>query len=107
MQRPVPLVRAKAETQGPKIRPENPVLDSRLRGDERVSRLIVTICLALALGYLVILASALITGTWLIDAEGRPIAGDFVNVYAAGRLTADGHPALAYDWVIHLSLIHI
>ena len=71
---------------------------------QSVPRLLTVICLALALGYLVILASALFTGTWLIDAEGRPIAGDFVNVYAAGGLTADGHPALAYDWVIHKSM---
>ncbi len=97
-----PLVSAKAGTQSlPSQRKE---LDSRLRGNERARRLITVICLALALGYLVILAGALFTGTWLIDTEGRPIAGDFVNVYAAGRLTADGHPALAYDWVIHKSM---
>jgi hypothetical protein len=44
------------------------------------------------------------TGTWLLDGDGRPIASDFVNVWAAGRLAADGHPALAYDWTIHKSV---
>jgi arabinofuranan 3-O-arabinosyltransferase len=74
------------------------------RQPQSLPRLLTVICLALAVGYFVILVGALFTGTWLIDAEGRPIAGDFVNVYAAGRLTADGHPALAYDWVIHKSM---
>jgi hypothetical protein len=68
------------------------------------ARLIAVVGLSLALGYLVILGSALFTGQWLIDAQGQPIASDFVNVYAAGRLTADGHPALAYDWTVHKSM---
>jgi hypothetical protein len=69
-----------------------------------IARLIAVIALALALGYAVVLAGALVTGTWLIDAEGRPIASDFVNVHAAGRLTADGNPALAYDWTAHKAM---
>ena len=69
-----------------------------------ITRLLAVVGLSLALGYLIVLGSAIFTGHWLFDAEGRPIASDFVNVYAAGRLTADGHPALAYDWVIHKSM---
>jgi arabinofuranan 3-O-arabinosyltransferase len=83
---------------------ENLAFVSRVRGNARVGRLIAVICLALTLGYLVIVAASLCTGHWLLDAQGRPIANDFVNVYAAGRLTADGHPALAYDWTIHKSM---
>jgi hypothetical protein len=65
------------------------------------ARLIAVIGLSLTLAYVVVLVSALYNGNWLLDAEGRPIASDFVNVWAAGRLTGDGHPALAYDWTIH------
>lgn len=35
---------------------------------------------------------------WIYDPNGQGIPTDFVNVWAAGRLVLDGHPALAYDW---------
>jgi arabinofuranan 3-O-arabinosyltransferase len=41
-----------------------------------------------------------IYGEWLAHASG-PGATDFVNVWAAGRLTLEGRPAAAYDWDIH------
>jgi hypothetical protein len=44
------------------------------------TRLLAVVGLSLALGYLVVLGSAVFTGHWLFDAEGRPIASDFVNV---------------------------
>jgi arabinofuranan 3-O-arabinosyltransferase len=68
------------------------------------ARLIGVLCISLSLAYLIILASAVFSGQWLIDTQGRPIASDFVNVWAAGRLAADGHPALAYDWIVHKSM---
>jgi len=37
-------------------------------------------------------------GIWIYDTSGRLEPTDFVNVWAAGRLVLDGHPALAYDW---------
>jgi arabinofuranan 3-O-arabinosyltransferase len=37
---------------------------------------------------------------WIYDVNGLGIPTDFVNVWAAGRLVLDGHPAQAYDWVI-------
>lgn len=37
---------------------------------------------------------------WIYDANGLGIPTDFVNVWSAGRLVLDGHPAQAYDWVI-------
>jgi len=37
---------------------------------------------------------------WIFDELGRGIPTDFVNVWSAGRLVLDGHPALAYDWDI-------
>jgi hypothetical protein len=33
----------------------------------------------------------------LIDRNGKPLGTDFSNVYAAGALTLEGHPADAYD----------
>jgi arabinofuranan 3-O-arabinosyltransferase len=37
---------------------------------------------------------------WIYDSNGLGIPTDFVNVWAAGRLALDGHPAQAYDWDI-------
>jgi len=65
------------------------------------ARLIAPIGLMLALGYLIVLGSAYLDGHFLTDAQGKPIANDFVNVWAAGRLTLDGDPAAAYDWPLH------
>ena len=42
----------------------------------------------------------LISRMWIYDPNGLGIPTDFVNVWAAGRLVLDGHPALAYDWDI-------
>ena len=65
------------------------------------SRTIRLIGLTLALGYLIVLGGSYLKGDWLTDAQGRPIVNDFVNVWAAGRLTLDGDPASAYDWPVH------
>ncbi len=37
---------------------------------------------------------------WILDGQGLGIPTDFVNVWSAGKLVLDGHPALAYDWAI-------
>lgn len=65
------------------------------------ARWISLIGLTLALAFIVVLAGAWFGGTWLTDAQGRPIANDFVDVWAAGRLALDGHAASAYDWTLH------
>ncbi len=46
------------------------------------------------------LAAFLANGQWLVDAQGRGTAVDFVNVWAAGRLVLEGHAASAYDWAV-------
>jgi arabinofuranan 3-O-arabinosyltransferase len=56
---------------------------------------------ALALGYGLFLLGCVFEGYWLIDGARAPIANDFVNVWAAGRLVLDGHAAAAYDWTLH------
>jgi arabinofuranan 3-O-arabinosyltransferase len=37
---------------------------------------------------------------WIWDPDGLGIPTDFVNVWAAGRLVLEGHPAQAWDWDI-------
>jgi hypothetical protein len=64
-------------------------------------RLIAVASLAILLSELVFLAGAYVQGFFITDAAGHGIANDFVNVWAAGRLVLDGHPAAAYDGTIH------
>jgi arabinofuranan 3-O-arabinosyltransferase len=59
----------------------------------------VGVCMASA--YCAVLAAALLQGHWLVDSQGRPIAADFVNVYAAGTLALQGDAPAAYDWGLH------
>jgi arabinofuranan 3-O-arabinosyltransferase len=65
------------------------------------TRTIRLIGLTLALGYLIVLGGSYLKGDFLVDAQHRPIANDFVNVIAAGRPTLAGDPAAAYDWPLH------
>jgi glycosyl transferase family 87 len=37
---------------------------------------------------------------WIFDENGHGLPTDFVNVWSAGRLALDGHPAQAWDWDI-------
>jgi arabinofuranan 3-O-arabinosyltransferase len=62
------------------------------------ARTVRLIGLTLFLCYLIVLGGTFLKGGFLLDAQGRPIANDFVNVVAAGRLALDGEPAAAYDW---------
>jgi len=41
---------------------------------------------------------AFVSHWWIYDSNGLGIPTDFINVWAAGRLVLEGHPALAYDW---------
>ncbi len=77
------------------------ITDTSLERAPATARLIGVIGLTLALGYLVVLGDALLSGHWLFDAHGQPIANDFVDVFAAGRLALGGHAASAYDWGLH------
>jgi arabinofuranan 3-O-arabinosyltransferase len=55
-------------------------------------------CMVLCTINVALLQSGLIAHWWLFDENGLGIPTDFVNVWSAGRLVLDGHPALAYDW---------
>ena len=47
------------------------------------------------------LATQIISKNWILDGSRRPIHTDFTNVYAAGRLCAEGRPQQASDWNLH------
>jgi arabinofuranan 3-O-arabinosyltransferase len=57
-------------------------------------------CFVLFVVNFVFFPAAYFSHFWISDASGQYIATDFVNVWAAGKLVLDGHPALAYDWDI-------
>jgi arabinofuranan 3-O-arabinosyltransferase len=57
-------------------------------------------CLILCMINVALLQNGLTAHWWLFDENGLGIPTDFVNVWSAGRLVLDGHPALAYDWGI-------
>ena len=57
-------------------------------------------CLVLCILNAAMLQNGLTAHWWIFDENGLGIPTDFVNVWSAGRLVLDGHPALAYDWDI-------
>ena len=58
-------------------------------------------CFVFCVAQVVYLAAAFALHQWLIDAEGRGIPTDFVNVWAAGKLALLGYPDWAYIWKVH------
>ncbi len=64
-------------------------------------RLVQSVCFALIVSHIVFLAASYVNGTWLMAPDGTGVPTDFVNVWAAGRLTLAGHAVAAYDWTIH------
>jgi arabinofuranan 3-O-arabinosyltransferase len=59
-----------------------------------------TTCFALFVINASFLAAAWLSHWWIYDSRGLGIPTDFVNVWSAGRLALDGHPAQAWDWDI-------
>jgi arabinofuranan 3-O-arabinosyltransferase len=41
---------------------------------------------------------------WIFDAQGHGIPTDFINVWSAGKLALNGHPAMAWDWDLQKQL---
>ncbi|HKS18700.1 MAG TPA: glycosyltransferase family 87 protein [Bradyrhizobium sp.] len=58
------------------------------------------VCFALLLINVCYFPAAYVSGGWIWEAGGLGVPTDFVNVWAAGKLALEGHPALAYDWDI-------
>ncbi len=57
-------------------------------------------CFVLAVVNAAFFPAAYFAHWWIFDDNGLGIPTDFVNVWSAGKLVLDGHPALAYDWGI-------
>lgn len=62
--------------------------------------MLLNISFVLAIVTLAYFPTAYLTHIWIFGADGRGIPTDFVNVWAAGRLALEGHPAQAWDWDI-------
>jgi arabinofuranan 3-O-arabinosyltransferase len=58
------------------------------------------VCFVLCVINLAYFPTAYFADLWMYQADGLGVPTDFVNVWAAGRLVLEGHPALAYDWNI-------
>src|ERR1700691_937430 len=67
-------------------------------GDAKLSRPLELIAFALVVAHAVYLAACYLQGIWIVAPDGTGVQSDFVNVWAAGRLVLEGHPASAYDW---------
>ncbi|WP_024519030.1 glycosyltransferase family 87 protein [Bradyrhizobium sp. Tv2a-2] len=65
-----------------------------------IPRALQTICFALFVINASFLLSAWLSHWWIYDSGGLGIPTDFVNVWSAGRLALEGHPAQAWDWDI-------
>jgi hypothetical protein len=56
------------------------------------------VCFVLFVINATLFPAAYFSHLWIYDSNGQGIPTDFVNVWAAGRMVLDGHPALAWDW---------
>jgi arabinofuranan 3-O-arabinosyltransferase len=61
---------------------------------------LVNVCFVLCVINLVYFPIAYVSHWWIYDPDGLGIPTDFVNVWAAGKLALEGHPAQAWDWDI-------
>jgi arabinofuranan 3-O-arabinosyltransferase len=65
-----------------------------------IPRALQTICFALFVINASFLFAVYASHWWIYDSHGLGIPTDFVNVWSAGRLALEGHPAQAWDWDI-------
>jgi hypothetical protein len=65
---------------------------------------LLNVCFVLLVINAVFFPAAFFAHWWIFDDSGLGIPTDFVNVWSAGKLVGDGHPALAYDWNIQKDL---
>jgi hypothetical protein len=66
-----------------------------------IPRILISVCLALCVMNAFSLIVSALSRQWILDYAGLGIPTDFANVYAAGKLVLQGHPATAYDWDAH------
>jgi len=78
-------------------RPPAPVVEP-VHG--RIPPQLFNVCFALCVINAAFFLSIWSSDNWIYDKAGLGLPTDFINVWAAGRLVLEGHPALAYDWDI-------
>ena len=61
---------------------------------------LLNVCFVLSVINLSYFPAAYFSHWWIYEPDGLGIPIDFVNVWAAGRLVLEGHPAQAWDWDI-------
>jgi hypothetical protein len=69
--------------------------------DFRLARPLELMLFALCVAQATFLLASFVQGFWLLAPDGTGKDTDFVNVWAAGQLVRDGHPAAVYDWTLH------
>ena len=62
--------------------------------------LVFNVCFVLCIVNISYFPAAWFSHWWIYDPHGQGIPTDFVNVWAAGKLALQGHPAQAWDWDI-------
>ena len=67
---------------------------------DEIPAALLKVCFALFVINVVFFPAAYFSHAWIYQVDGQGIPTDFVNVWAAGKLVLEGHPALAYDWDI-------
>jgi hypothetical protein len=76
-----------------------PVSAATLPGERStIPAALVNVCFVLFVINASFFPTAFFAHWWIFDEKGLGIPTDFVNVWSAGKLVLDGHPAWAYDW---------
>ena len=65
---------------------------------------LLNVCFVLLVINAVFFPTAYFAHWWIFDEHGFGIPTDFINVWSAGKLVGEGHPAFAYDWNIQKQL---
>ncbi len=75
--------------------------DATSTGPAALPKPLELLCFAFCVANAVWLVTALFTGSYLWDPDGRLTSTDFLNVYAAGKFVLQDQPVSAYDWPLH------
>src|SRR5471030_1982246 len=77
-----------------------PISAPEIPGHSAIPASLLNLCFVLFVINAVFFPTAFFAHWWIFDEKGLGIPTDFVNVWSAGRLVLEGHPAQAYDWDI-------
>src|SRR5450755_675705 len=78
----------------------SPVSAPEITEPDAIPASLLNLCFVLFVINAVFFPTAFFAHWWIFDENGLGIPTDFVNVWSAGKLVLDGHPAQAYDWDI-------